>query len=67
MTDKEAYNEAIKQSHEIGKFLELPRCISCEHYQTGGKGAQCVKHGGIPDEYLYTPNECPDYQFEIPF
>lgn len=60
MTDKEAYEAA-------GKFWNLPRCATCEHYRRRTDPAQCEKHGPIPADYLYTPNECPDYQFKIPF
>ncbi len=48
-------------------LVEAPRCIKCEHYQTGGRGAACVMHGQVPVEYLYTPNECKDYEIQIPF
>ena len=48
-------------------FLAQPRCITCEHYQTDGKAAACTKNGLIPVEFLYTPNECPDYEYNIPF
>ena len=60
MTDKEAYEAAVK-------LVEAPRCITCEHYQTGGKAAACVMHGPIPVEFLYTPNDCKDYDVSIPF
>ena len=49
-------------------FLAQPRCIMCEHYQTDGKAATCTQNGPIPVEFLYTPNECPTYEFDpIPF
>ena len=46
-------------------FLAQPRCIMCEHYQTDGKAAACTKNGEIPAQFLYTPNECPDYEYNI--
>lgn len=58
--DKTEYDAALK-------FIDLPRCIKCEHYQTGGGKGACVKHGEIPTEYLYTPNECGDYTDGVPF
>lgn len=58
--DQKAYEAAVK-------LVEAPRCITCEHYQTGGKQAACVMHGPVPTEYLYTPNECQDYDIQIPF
>ncbi len=61
LTDKEQFNEAAK-------FLQLPRCINCEHYQTGGNEASCAKLGQpIPLMYLYTPNECDSYEPGCPF
>ena len=61
LTDKEQYEQA-------SKFVSLPRCINCENYQTGGGEASCAKLGqAIPLEYLYTPNECSDYEPGCPF
>lgn len=55
LSDKEQYEQAAK-------FLQLPRCVQCFHYQTGGQSAQCTKLSQeIPLEYLYTPNECADF------
>ena len=67
MTDKEAYNDAVRQADELRAFLDKPRCVTCQHYQSGGHGAACVMHGAIPEEYLFTPNECGDYEIDIPF
>lgn len=62
MTDKEQFHAAVQAIKEAQAFTGLNRCINCEHYQ----GA-CTKHGDIPADYLYTPNECPDHAPNIPF
>lgn len=67
MTDKENYDSALITSAEVGKFIALPRCIKCDQYQGNSSGGACIKHGDIPEEYLYTPNECQDYSEDIPF
>ena len=65
--DQKLYEAAIVTKLDAEYFINQPRCITCEHYQTGGRGAACVMHGPVPVEYLYTPNECADYEIVIPF
>jgi hypothetical protein len=68
MTDKQAYEAAVVALREARAFVDKPRCINCEHYQSAGKSATCVLYGqAIPDEYLWTPNECTGHEISIPF
>ncbi len=65
MTDKEAYKAAVSTVQEAHAFLNLHRCINCEHYDALGS---CAEHQtAIPDEYLYTPNDCPTWLQNAPF
>lgn len=64
MTDKDAYEAAFQTMVEAQKLFNKPRCINCTNYH--GQNT-CVQHGEIPDEYLYTPNECPDHSHAPPF
>jgi hypothetical protein len=65
MTDKEKYEKAALAVRAGKEFIELNRCVNCEHYRPAGG---CDVHKtAIDDEYLYTPNNCPDWHYLIPF
>jgi hypothetical protein len=64
MTDKEKYDKAVLAALAANTLLNLHRCINCDNYSTAG----CEVHQTpIPDDYLYTPNDCAQWLPIIPF
>lgn len=63
MTDQDKYMKAKEALAAAEHFVNLPRCANCDHLTAKG----CTKHGPVPDEYMYTPNECGDFEDIIPF
>lgn len=64
--DRQAYEAALRAKVAAQDFLEKPRCFDCDHLDKIA-GNVCVFNGGVPDDYLYTPNECPEFALIIPF
>ena len=63
MTDKEAFDMAAAEQRKIAAFLDKPRCINCERWTLGN----CEKYGAVPEAHWYTPNECKEWHYKIPF
>jgi hypothetical protein len=64
MTEKDKFEKAALAVRAGNALLNLPRRINCDHYSPAG----CEVHQTvIEDEYLYTPNDCPDWLPLIPF
>jgi len=66
MTDKETYEAALRSKVAAEDYLNQSRCFDCEHLNKL-HGNVCVFNGGVPDDYLYTVNECSDFHLIIPF
>ena len=66
MTDKEQYEAALKivrGASEAVRFVDLPRCVTCIHQIKGVCQIHCYP---VPAEYMYTPNECREFD-NVPF
>lgn len=66
MTPKETYESVLRSKVAAEDFLSKPRCFDCDNLDKIN-GNVCRLNGGVPDDYLYEVNECPDWHYLIPF
>jgi len=63
---KQIYEAALKKRVELDQFLSANRCFDCDNLDKIN-GNVCKFNGGVPDDYLYSINECEDFHYLIPF
>ena len=63
---KKIYEENLRQYVALKDFFEKPRCFDCDNLDKLN-GNVCRLNGGVPDDYLYESNECPDWHYLVPF
>ena len=63
MSDKQEYEALKLKLIEIEEALKH-RCVECSNFYT--KKNECFKHGFVPADFIYTKNDCEQYDF-LPF
>ena len=63
MSHKAEYEAIKKQLADCEKSLKN-RCIECANYNP--KTRQCLKHGFVPADFIYSKNDC-EYWDWLPF
>lgn len=63
MSDKQEYEALKLKLIEIEEALKH-RCVECSNFNA--KKNECLKHGFVPESFIYTKNDCEQYDF-LPF
>lgn len=63
MNAKQEYEALLKQQNQVNQALKN-RCIECGNYNK--KTGDCLRHGQVPNDFIYQKNECEDWDY-LPF
>lgn len=61
---KAEYEQACDMAAQATAFVALQRCCNCAHQTASGN---CATHGEVPEPYRFAPNECAQWEANIPF